>query len=76
MVAESSYEELHFQLDRADRLTFVSDGGVEARNKSGELFGFDRTATSPRFQPNRLPKPHGASDRMTTLPFYLSRARL
>lgn len=44
MVAESSYDESRFQLAHADRLTFVSDGVVEARNKSGELFGFDRTA--------------------------------
>lgn len=45
MVAESSYDESHFQLAQSDRLTFVSDGVVEARNKSGELFGFDRTAS-------------------------------
>lgn len=44
MVVESSYEESHFQLAHADQLTFVSDGVVEARNASGELFGFDRTA--------------------------------
>ena len=29
---------------RADRLTFVSDGVVEARNAKGELLGFDRMA--------------------------------
>lgn len=44
MLAECSYDESRFQLAHADRLTFVSDGVVEARNKSGELFGFDRTA--------------------------------
>ena len=37
------YEESHFLLPPAERLTFVSDGVVEARNTSGELFGFERT---------------------------------
>ena len=31
------------QLNAGDLLTFVSDGVIEARNNSGELFGFDRT---------------------------------
>jgi serine phosphatase RsbU (regulator of sigma subunit) len=31
------------RLNPGDRLTFVSDGVVEARRQSGELFGFDRT---------------------------------
>ena len=37
------YEESPFLLQPAERLTFVSDGVVEARNASGELFGFART---------------------------------
>ena len=37
------YEESHFLLQPDERLTFVSDGVVEARNTSGELFGFERT---------------------------------
>ncbi len=37
------YEESHFLLQPAERLTFVSDGVVEARNALGELFGFERT---------------------------------
>ena len=37
------YSETTFQLDRNDRVTFVSDGVVEATNKRRELFGFDRT---------------------------------
>lgn len=36
------YEECHFLLQPSDSLTFVSDGVIEARNVSGELFGFDR----------------------------------
>ncbi len=39
----AEYEESQFQLQPTESLTFVSDGIVEARNPSGELFGFDRT---------------------------------
>ena len=37
------YSETTFQLNPNDRLTFVSDGVVEATNKRRELFGFHRT---------------------------------
>jgi serine phosphatase RsbU (regulator of sigma subunit) len=39
---ESSYSETTFRLDANDRLTFVSDGVVEATNERRELFGFER----------------------------------
>jgi phosphoserine phosphatase RsbU/P len=41
--AGTEYEESCFFLDRNSCLTFVSDGVVEARGASGELFGFERT---------------------------------
>ncbi|MGA3032046.1 MAG: SpoIIE family protein phosphatase [Terracidiphilus sp.] len=44
LLADASYEEKRFELAPGDRLTFLSDGVVEARNSAGELFGFDRTA--------------------------------
>lgn len=44
MLARTSYEETKFDLDPADRLTFISDGVVEARNTHGELLGFERAA--------------------------------
>jgi phosphoserine phosphatase RsbU/P len=37
------YSETTFQLNPNDRLTFVSDGVVEATNEHRELFGFHRT---------------------------------
>jgi len=37
-----SYEEVHLYLHPGDRILFLSDGVVEARKPSGELFGFDR----------------------------------
>jgi len=36
------------QLAAGDTLTFVSDGVIEARSATGELFGFDRTAAISR----------------------------
>ncbi len=39
---DSKYGETAFALSAADTLTFLSDGVVEARNHTGELFGFDR----------------------------------
>jgi hypothetical protein len=43
MLGNLSYDPDALQLNPGDRLTFVSDGVVEAQGKSGELFGFDRT---------------------------------
>ncbi len=38
------HTETAFTLQPGDTLTLITDGVVEARNKSGELYGFDRTA--------------------------------
>jgi serine phosphatase RsbU (regulator of sigma subunit) len=43
VIAEAEYTESTFQLDRGERLIFLSDGVVEATNPHGELFGFERT---------------------------------
>jgi len=40
----SGYSELELSVESGDTLTFFSDGVVEARNTTGELFGFDRAA--------------------------------
>ena len=42
--AETHYCEFTFQASHDDKLTLLTDGVVEARNQSGELFGFERTA--------------------------------
>lgn len=48
MIADVSYIETTCQLAPGDRLTFVSDGVLEATSPSGELYGFERTrAISP-----------------------------
>ncbi|MGC2404176.1 MAG: PP2C family protein-serine/threonine phosphatase, partial [Acidobacteriaceae bacterium] len=43
LTADAEYSESTLQLSPGDTLTFLSDGVVEARNITGELFGFDRT---------------------------------
>ena len=42
--AQSTYAEGVFQLAASQQLTLITDGVVEARDKAGALFGFDRTA--------------------------------
>jgi len=46
--AESTYAESTFQLAERQQLTLLTDGVVEAREKSGALFGFERTAAISR----------------------------
>jgi serine phosphatase RsbU (regulator of sigma subunit) len=43
LLAEVSYAETQCQIAPGDRLTFVSDGVLEATNAQGELYGFERT---------------------------------
>ena len=43
IAADTTYEETSEKLVAGDRLTFVSDGVVEATNASRELYGFERT---------------------------------
>jgi serine phosphatase RsbU (regulator of sigma subunit) len=45
ILPSNRYESSAFDLLPGERLTFVSDGVVEAQAKSGELFGFDRTCS-------------------------------
>jgi hypothetical protein len=44
LVAEASYAESTFQLAPDEQLTLLTDGVVEARDKMGALYGFERTA--------------------------------
>ena len=44
LVAESTYAESTFHQQENEQITLVTDGVVEARATSGELFGFERTA--------------------------------
>ncbi len=42
--AASTYAESAFHLEPGEQITLITDGVVEARDKSGALFGFERTA--------------------------------
>ena len=44
LVAESTYAESTFHQEENEQITLLTDGVVEARAASGELFGFERTA--------------------------------
>jgi hypothetical protein len=43
LLAEASYAATRYQIAPGDRLTFISDGVLEATNPQGELYGFERT---------------------------------
>lgn len=42
--ADTAYAEAVFEFSRGQQLTLVTDGVVEARDKTGMLFGFERTS--------------------------------
>ncbi len=43
IVPKIDYDTAVFALASGDRIAFVSDGVIEAHNRAGEMFGFDRT---------------------------------
>ncbi len=69
-VPEVEYEEVHVYLHPGDRLLLMSDGVVEARSSSGELFGFDRVynlANQSAFYIADAAKNFGQEDDITVL---------
>jgi serine phosphatase RsbU (regulator of sigma subunit) len=50
VLSGSAYDTQQFYLAHGSRLTFYSDGVVEAQNEAGELFGFER-ATAMAMEP-------------------------
>ena len=54
ILPQASYETFTLKLAPGDRLAFVSDGVIEARSRSGELFGFDRTRSISRDPASRI----------------------
>jgi len=48
ILPDAVYGQSSFLLPRTARLTLLSDGVIEARSASGELFGFDRTMSISR----------------------------
>jgi serine phosphatase RsbU (regulator of sigma subunit) len=65
-----SYEPSHFYLAPGSRVTFYSDGVVEAQNPSGELFGFERgrqLSMQPASMIVEAAKEFGQSDDITVV---------
>lgn len=49
---DSIYESFEFRLEVDSRLTFYTDGLLEARNASGEIFGFERLSALMATKPD------------------------
>jgi hypothetical protein len=70
VAAETIYAESTFHLAPGRQLTLLTDGVVEARDKTGVLYGFDRTAivsTSPAEVIARSAQAFGQDDDITVL---------
>ena len=75
VIADSHYEQTTFQLNRGDRLVFLSDGVVEATNHEGELFGFERTqqvSNEPARYIAQTAQRFGQTDDITVVSLYLA----
>jgi serine phosphatase RsbU (regulator of sigma subunit) len=75
-ITESAfYTEFRTELALTDQLTLITDGVAEARNLSGELFGFDRAAelaTASAEQIASTARSFGQDDDITFLTLSLS----
>jgi len=70
VLPEVSYEEVRLYLHPGDRMLLMSDGVVEARRPSGELFGFDRVhnlSNQSAFYISEAAKNFGQQDDITVL---------
>jgi len=70
LAAEAVYTESPFHLDTGMELTLLTDGIVEARDKTGELFGFERTASISTLSAEHIAataKAFGQEDDITVL---------
>ncbi|MGA2673465.1 MAG: SpoIIE family protein phosphatase [Terracidiphilus sp.] len=77
VVSKAECESVTVRLAPGDRLTFVSDGVVEAQSKSGELFGFSRTRDLSREPAARIAEAasaFGQSDDITVVTVEFSSA--
>ena len=73
--ADAAYVESTFNLARGEQLTLMSDGVIEARDKTGALFGFERTgalSNEPAEAIARTAKNFGQEDDITVLTLALA----
>jgi phosphoserine phosphatase RsbU/P len=65
-----SYETIKFKLRAGSRVTFYSDGVIEAQNEKGQLFGFEQSkaiSTQPALAIVEAAKRFGQSDDITVV---------
>jgi hypothetical protein len=65
-----AFQQLEFTLSPNDTLTLISDGVVEARSSTGDLFGFDRTRAISNMSAGHIAhaaQSHGQEDDITVL---------
>jgi sigma-B regulation protein RsbU (phosphoserine phosphatase) len=70
VLPEMKYEEVRLYLHPGDRILLMSDGVVEARRPSGEIFGFDRVhnlSSQSAFYVAEAAKDFGQEDDITVL---------
>lgn len=70
IMPDVAYEQHTFVLPAASRLTLLSDGVVEARARSGELFGFERTMAISQLRASQIAaqaKQYGQQDDITAI---------
>ena len=70
VIGEAELSSQRFELQPGDRLTFLTDGVVEAMNSENELFGFDRTrdiSGQPAAEIVRQAQSFGQNDDITVL---------
>ncbi len=70
ILESARYESVTVQLAPGDRLTFISDGVVEAQTRAGELFGFERTrqiSTAPAERIAEAARAFGQKDDITVV---------
>jgi len=75
VIADVSYEQATYHLNRGERLIFLSDGVVEATNAHGELFGFERTqqvSNEPARYIAQTAQRFGQNDDITVVSVYVS----
>jgi sigma-B regulation protein RsbU (phosphoserine phosphatase) len=73
----ASYETTRFHFTTGSRLTFYSDGVIEAQNAKGELFGFERggeISTRPAGEIAEIARRFGQSDDITVIAIVRARA--
>jgi len=75
VIANIHYEQATYQLNRGERVIFLSDGVVEATNSEGELFGFERTqqvSNEPARYIAQTAQRFGQNDDITVVSLYVA----